>query len=688
MNKPVLSTLALAVLSAVAPAQADDQSIERILVTGDFRQLALQDLSESVTVLSAEELEARQTRALEEALLLVPNVNLSAGASRGRFIQIRGIGERSEFAQPLNPSVGLLVDGFDFSGLGLAGVIHDIQQVEVFRGPQGTRFGANALAGMVNIQTREPVPGFEGHVGALVANEDTWQLRGAVAGGSETLSARLSASKFASDGFNHNAFLDKPTQTKDESAARLKLAWQASDELRLELLGLTLDVDNGYDAFSFDNSRTTLSDQPGGDKQQSDGLGIRAHFDGLPFAKVELTASRADSDLEYFYDEDWSNPGYCQSRDCPWGDYSGFDRYLRDKESRNLDLRLLSKPDSRLGDSDWVLGLYGRWTDDKLQRQYTWLDADFFSVFDNDYRAVYGQLDTPIGNWRLTTGLRLERWEAEYVDSNGVTFSPSEDLWGANLNLGYDAGDRLYFVGLSRGYKPGGFNIEGSLPSELRTFDTETLVNLEAGMKWLVGGDLRLQLTAFHMWRDDMQVKSGYTQTRDDGSTEFVDYWGNAASGRNYGLELEGDWRATEQLTLSAVLGWLETEYKDFTNAAGERLDGRDQAHAPNWQYHLAATWQFNDALSLRLESEGRDGFYFSDSHDERSWSYALWHAALNWQQGNWELSLYGKNLFDRDYAVRGFGGFGNDPAKSYAVEPYWQLGDGREVGISGTYRF
>ncbi|EKE76614.1 TonB-dependent receptor [Gallaecimonas xiamenensis] len=678
------SLLALALAS---PAALADDAIERIEVTGDFRAQALQELTDSVSVLSADTLERRHTQALDEALNLVPNVNFSSGASRGRFIQIRGIGERSQFVDPVNPSVGLLVDGFDFSGLGLAGLISDIDQVEVFRGPQGTRFGANALAGLVNIRTQDPSQDTQGYGRLTLANHDSQRLEGALGGSlGGAWSARLSGSTYDSDGDNHNALLGKASNDRSEDTARLKLRYQQGD-WQWDLIGLYLDVDNGYDAFSFDNGRTTLSDNPGRDKQRSRGLGSRLSYGGWDKARIVLDSTSSHSDLGYSFDEDWSNPGYCASRDCPYGDYASIDAYRRERDTQMVDLRLVSSPAGRLGQADWVLGLYGRFQDESLVRDYTY--GGMNSDIDSDNKALYGQLSLPLdARWRLEGGLRLERWQADYSDSYPQVLSSSETLWGANLDLSYSLDGSLYYLGLSRGYKPGGFNTEGSVAEQYRHFDTETALNLELGAKWWLQNDLSLALSLFHMWRDDMQVKTYQTVTRDDGSTEFVNYLDNAASGRNYGLELEAAWQATDSLRLSGSLGLLNTRYEDFVNAEGQALDGRDQAQAPRWQYHLAADWQLADSWLLTLESEGKDAFYFSDTHNEQSWAFALWHANLAWQHQNWELSLFGRNLFDRRYATRGFGGFGNDPADGYGEHPYYQLGDGRMVGASASYRF
>jgi hypothetical protein len=138
---------------------------------------------------------------------------------------------------------------------------------------------------------------------------------------------------------------------------------------------------------------------------------------------------------------------------------------------------------------------------------------------------------------------------------------------------------------------------------------------------------------------------------------------------------------------VTANLGFLDTEFENYINGDGEDLDGRDQAQAPGYQFYVAGDYQLFDAVRLNLNIEGRDEYYFSDGHEEQSPSYALVNAALTYEVDNWELSLWGRNLGDRDYFLRGFS-FPNDPRDGYSNTRWTQLGSARQYGISATASF
>ncbi len=155
------------------PAFAEETTLEPIVVSADFREKTLSETTNSVTVIGEEEIYDKASAAFEEVIGKAPNVNFTSGGSRAHHIQIRGIGERSQFQYPLNPSVGLNVDGMDFSNNALAVTLFDVKQIEVLKGPQGTSFGANGMAGVINVQSNEPTKETEGHVEATVGNYNT-----------------------------------------------------------------------------------------------------------------------------------------------------------------------------------------------------------------------------------------------------------------------------------------------------------------------------------------------------------------------------------------------------------------------------------------------------------------------------------------------------------------------------------
>jgi outer membrane receptor protein involved in Fe transport len=204
----------------------------------------------------------------------------------------------------------------------------------------------------------------------------------------------------------------------------------------------------------------------------------------------------------------------------------------------------------------------------------------------------------------------------------------------------------------------------------------------------MLDNTLRTRVAVFYMDREDQQVRGSFLIPQEGGATTFVDYTSNAAEGENYGAEIELDWLPTDRLQLWANLGLLETEFKDYVNVFGEDLSGRDQAQAPSYQFSLGGRFDFGRGFFLRLEVEGKDAFYFSDRHDAQADSYELVHGRLGYSRDNWSVGLWGRNLTDEDYQVRGFGSFGNDPRKDYLVEDYFQLGEPRMVGVDISLSF
>lgn len=689
--------LPLAFFIASAPVAAAPETLPEIVVTADYRKAKTQEIPASLTVISEQVIEQRNAQHLEEILNLAPNVNYSSGASRARFYQIRGIGERSQFVEPLNPSVGVIVDEMDFTGLGTAGTLMDVEQVEILRGPQGTRFGANALAGLINMKTADPADQFEGRVESSLAEYNTYSLGTVVSGPlTDALLYRFAAQQNRSDGYMENDYLGRDDLSgRDELTLRGKLRWLASDTFTVDTTLLYVDVDNGYDGFSLDNTRHTLSDQPGHDRQESFAAGVKATYSGAKTFETQFLVSSSNTNMEYGFDEDWAYPTICAGLACDGWEYNSTDNYLRNRQVHTAELRLISTEDGKLfnNSTDWVVGTYVRHQDEDLKREYTYSDQDYRSDYETLNLSLFAQLDTQLTErLTLSTGLRVEQHDADFSDNDGINFERDEDLWGGRVSLEYllNADTMVYGV-VSRGYKTGGVNSNPSLPTRLRDYDTENMLNYEIGSKFsLLDSALQTQVALFYQQRNDVQVKQS-TLVPNAGTScpcEFVDYHANAAKGNNYGLEAEFVWQISGQWQFDGSLGLLETKLKDFVNADGDDLNGREQAHAPSYQFSLGGQYFFTERLSARLEVEGKDQFYFSDSHANKSDAYELWNASVSYDAGQWRASLWGRNLTNEDYQVRGFGGFGNDPRNFYEENAYYQYGEPRIIGVRGSYSF
>jgi outer membrane receptor protein involved in Fe transport len=683
----------LVVVLSPAAAWADDSTatkpsppLEEIVVTASLRGQAAAEIPASVTVLSAATLQAAGLQHFADVLGLVPNLNWSGGTSRPRFFQLRGIGELEQYQGAPNPSVGFLLDDIDLSGVGMPATLFDAEQVEVLRGPQGTRYGANALAGLVKIKTRDATPEAGAHVEVTAGDHDTWSA-GLAAGsaiGAAGSAWRLAAQQFSSDGFQRNVFLGRDDSNgRDEATLRGKLRWDIAPGWRADLAALYVDLDNGFDAFAPDNSRRTLSDKPGRDAQRT--RGVSANVAGaLGGNTLRSVTAYAWSDSVYSFDGDWGNDAY-------WGEYAPYDyfsRYARERSTLSQDLRLESGSG---GQVEWVAGVYAlRLDEDSLQRD-EFAGELLRPLLDTQYSATslagYGEAEWTLpAGLSLTAGLRVETRSADYADSEGARFDPRDTMLGGQVSLqGQLASSSRWYATLARGFKAGGFNIGQFVPDDRRQFAPEYLWSAEAGLRFAdAGSRLQAEVSVFHMWREEQQVATSFQLVPGD-PLSYVFFTDNAARGRNYGLETSVSWQALEHVNLGATLGLLHSEYLGYQY--GDRdLDGREQAHAPAYQYSLSAQWGGEQGWRVRADLSGTDAFYFDASHDQRSNPYTLLNLKAGYARGPWSVQAWIRNLTNEDPAVRGFY-FGLEPP-DYANKLYVQRGDGRLAGITVQWRW
>jgi outer membrane receptor protein involved in Fe transport len=685
---------AIPLLIVTSTALADDAApLEEVVVTADLRDRELVDLPTSATVLDSATLQAAGVQHFQDVLALVPNLNWSAGTSRPRYFQLRGIGELSQWQGAPNPSVGFLIDGIDFSGVGMPATLSDVERIEVLRGPQGTAYGANALAGLIAVNTRAPSRDPSANADVTLGDFDTRGATGVIGGpiGDGETAWRLVAGKYQSDGFRHDSYLHRDdTNGYDESSARLRLHAEPFEHLRADVTAMWADLDNGYDAFSIDNSRTTLSDKPGQDAQIARALGVRLDYDAAGFDVIGRF-SYANSRSVYSFDGDWGN-------DVSWGvnsPYDYFQRFDRDRRTLSADLRVVSRESVADGGRfAWLAGVYSLHTDEEAQQHDVWRDlvyGDGNDEFASDYRATnlaaYGEVEWRVGGSNvLAFGARSERRSADYDDSDGARFSPDETMFGGSISLRHEFDERRTgYVTLARGYKAGGFNIGAAVPADKRSFDGETLHNLEVGFRAAsadgrVSGDVAL----FYMRRQDQQVPTGVQLVPGDPLT-FVQYTDNAASGENAGVEGTLRWRLSTALAIDARAALLRAKYLDYRFGDVD-LSGREQAHAPEYQYDLGVEYRGATGFFARVDVAGQDDFYFDEVNDVRAPVRVLTNLKAGYSGNHWRAEVWVRNLFDEYYSQRGFW-FGNEPP-DFTPTRYVQAGDPRHAGVTVAYTF
>jgi outer membrane receptor protein involved in Fe transport len=685
---PPLPLFALLAAPALAGTPADaPETLEPVVVTAALRPLAADRRPGGVSVLARSDVREASVVHLEELLPQLPSLSWAGASSRPRYFQLRGIGELEQYQGAPNPSVGFLVDEIDFSGIGMIASTFDVEQVEVLRGPQGTRYGANALGGLIKVKTRDPEPVPELDTEVTVGSDGLWSAGAAAGGAFRTSGAwRAVLERADSDGFRHNAYLGRDdTNGRDETTARFKgrvsgNGWTADVAL------LHADFANGYDAFAIDNSFVTRSDRPGRDSQRSDGVSLDLRGAGHAGAEWRSITTWAESDIVASFDGDWGN-----ERD--WGaagPYDFFSDTRRDRRTLSQDFRLAGAAGSRL---TWIAGAYVQRLeeDNHVRDDGLYLDDAFVRMLDSRYRAtstaLYGETDWALGSrTTLTAGVRTEQRDAHYHDSDAVAFDPRDRLWGGELSVTQRLGEsQSLWASLSRGYRAGGFNIGTSVPADRQQFGDEYLWSAEAGWKGRdAAGRRQADFDLYYMRRERPQVAASLQLDPDDPLT-FIFLTENADSGEAWGTEASGALVAGERVTLEATLHWMGSEYHGYRFGDYD-LEGRAFAHAPEWKASLAATWRHPAGWTARADLSGEAGFYFDTSHAQRADSRFLANLRTGYDAAHWSAELWVHNVFDERYPVRGFY-FENEPP-DFPTKLYLRWGDPRQAGVTIRYAF
>ena len=679
------------------------QDIEEIIVKGDWREINVLEEDSSIVILNNQIIESQPIKHFENLSYLVPNLNFAASDSRARHFQIRGIGERSGYERTPNSAVGFLIDDIDYSGQGGIATTFDVDQIEVHRGPQGSRIGSNALAGLIYIKTKEPTEVFEGSSEITLGTYGT-RNAGIAFGGptqfNQDITYRVALRSDYSDGFRKNLFLGKSnTSKKDEDTYRLKLNWKLRDKTTLKFLITQIDLDDPADIWTIDGSLNTLSDRPGMDSQKTNAYSMKI-FHGFAGYEFQSITSITDTDVVLSYDADWGNA----KSHAPYT-YDYFSETLRDRETFSQELRLVSDEldFNSNRNTEWVLGISyfdvkevnfknddGVYGDPSDPFGPYGSQSSSSSNFSSDNLSIFGNIDYFLDEFtKLSIGARWEDYQSNYYDSFGESFNPNDQMSGGKISLNKNFSDVAnIFISVARGFNQGGFNLNlGLAPDSKNTnlyYDPEFLTNYEVGFNaQLFDAKTNIAAVIFYSDREDQQVLIS-TQVDPTDPNTFSFLTQNAAEGTNKGLELNIDVQLTESLNFFARLGLLRTEINNWKSRPD--LEGRAQAHAPKKSYAFGMNWSITNRASLSVDVVGKSGFYYSDSHNNQSKSYSLTNINFDYLIGGWTYSIWARNIFDEYYSVRGFY-FGNE-APDFKDTLYERHGDPRHVGLSVRYDF
>lgn len=689
INNVICCTLIFATLAFPTAARAQtnstDDTTTLIVINASPLSESQASYAGSASVIRPDDLLLGTQTRFEDTIAITPNFTYAGGTSSPRFFQIRGIGEVEQYEGAPNPSVGLIFDDLDLSGLGLPTTMFDLEQIEVLRGPQATRFGANGLAGVVNFKSVEPT--LKTEVSSKVSLGSDELIGGGLAFGgsvlnSDELTFRISVAEDYSDGFHRDLFLGRDdTNKRERGDIRVQLRYQPSHATRVDFESIVARQRDGYDAFALNNAFTTQSDRPGLDHHDLDGYKLAVQQDLTDTMVLKSISSMSLSDLRYGFDGDWGNNPF-------WGINAPYDYRSasgRERDTFSQEFRVGSKDDAT---HNWLIGFFGQHLKE-TSRIEEFQDEHRFDDLSSEYRAdsyaVFAALEEPIDE-ELSVGatLRSEHRETEYTDSNQAQFQPDFEMLGGSAHLKYALNNRTQlYTSVSRGFKGGGFNPGTRIPNDRKEYDEESLWNYEIGAKGAAkGGTIDYSLAAFLMQRYDQQIKLALQDDPND-PLSFTYLTDNAGRGRNIGAEFDARTHLSERLEVSVSAGLLNSEITSVDPLLSN-LQNRDQSTSPPWSYALQARYNFNLSWYVRSTLSGQDSYYFDDSHNQKSRSYGLLGAEVGYQESNWKIALWGKNLTDEHYATRGFY-FGIEPP-NFESNVYIQRGDPASFGVTVSY--
>ncbi len=681
---------------------SDDESVDlgEVVVTARKWEEGLAGLSQSATVLGAEDLDRAGATSVRDAAAQVPNLLVPEfTARRLSFPFVRGVGSGQG-----EPAVTTVIDGVPQLATGGANLrLMGLERVEFLRGPQ-PMIGRNSLGGAIHLVTAlpadEPSSSHELTAGEHGLLEYRAGYSGPVAG--EGFGFGIEGLRSVRDGFSRNALTDNLVDSRDLYFGRAQLHVAPTDDSELRV---TLHAERSRDG------GFALADLGG---LRAAPHTLAADFEGEVHRDIVAPAatwtSRGET-LDFTSITAFARHDLAETSDL---DFTPLD-LVRRSASESLDhfnqeFRLSSSEGSPLaagagGELAWMVGAH-LFVADADRGSTNTFGADSDPAFGLPPAGTIGTdtgrfEDVGVGLFAqatltlherlaLTAGLRYDREEREAdlassMELGGVPIAPSveaslaEDFDQLSPHVGasyaLDNGVSL-FASLSEGFKPGGFNLTS--PSGPGSFDPETSSSVEVGMRrsWERAS---VQLAFFDIAWDDLQISLFDPAT----GAGFVD---NAGEAKSRGMEIELDVEVCEGFSLVSGLGLVETELEEFVDSFGQDNAGNALPFAPDQTSHLGARFDGSlprDARWFASADLVGVGDFFYDAGNLEGDAYQLLNLRAGIEHGAWRVTLWARNALDEDYVPIAFQSNPLDPSQFVG-----ESGAPRQVGVSVSVSF
>ena len=702
------TTTPLVAVAAETNKESAKNEVERIVVTSRKRLETLQQIPDSVTVFNEKLIEAAGIESIKDFSALTPNLNVSSNFRSGlNFVTVRGLITPQVGEAPIAYVVdGITVPSLDFINQGL----HDIDRIEVLRGPQGAIYGKNAIGGAVNIVTKRPTDEFEGSFKASYAQGNEKKFNGMISGpiAEDRAYFRLSAHYKDKDGLIDNDFLKQEVDFIDGAyGVQGMLEVNLNDDNKLSVFANFSDVTQGSNYQDFitkeqleDFSITPQQNVLGSDESKlwSISSKLETEFDD---AKLTIIAAKNSADTKFFSDGDFTS----QEASADNFFFPILQNNPIKEESTNLELRY-SVDDG--GDFHWQAGVYVEDKDRNVDYdQIIDLAPTSLMTYQSFKRgenvgdvimgertvqnstsyALFGQAGYDINSdVELTLALSYDSEKRDAYDSRDKAASQIDETFSQlqpKASIAWQmTDDVLSYLTYSKGFRSGGFN-EYS-PQVIRQYDKEVSNTFETGLKttWMEG-KVWLNMSLFRIDQQDAQF------TRLNPNTFTLENL-NIDEVVINGAEVEMSAKVSDEITLSFGAGFIDNEItknngidlasgRNLNESVGDSMPYVSKFNlngAINHATEISETLSLNSRLSFNTQGP-RSFDLFKDTTGNAK-THTFVDANISLESENWTLSLFASNLTDERSAETVFL---FNPLIRFANQP-------RQVGVSANYRF